>query len=401
MESPTKVCKRRDTSSEVQKCHGDGCTITIEDAASTDTLNTSTVPPSTSSTKITPIPMKKVAALFVLLFANAAVSTSPFPFLPFMVQDLGVSVEETGSYVGIVAGGMYLGNTASNWLWGIIADKYGRRPVMLFSTVMQAIFCAVFAVSTRWSIPLATIARFLGGATNGALPVGKTYVSEITDHTNQGKVMSVITISWGAGMVIGPALGGFLSDPARKYDFLDPYPSLKSVLLEYKYALPMLAVGGVCLLSAFLGYVYLIETLPSRQTDKLSADTKTNTPTHAKTMDVNTDDNEFALSSSWSQYLPPLLRHRTRFTAIALYCLLCLQGVGFNELYNVFCATPHALGGLQYTTNDIGFTLIAYGVCQSLVTALIYPALERRYGICALFRCVDFWNVDLRACILT
>jgi len=66
------------------------------------------------------------------------------------------------------------------------------------------------------SISAATAARFLGGAFNGAVPIAKTYVSEITDSTNQGLAMTLITASWGAGMVIGPALGGFLSTPADK-----------------------------------------------------------------------------------------------------------------------------------------------------------------------------------------
>ena len=38
---------------------------------------------------VTPLPLKKVAALFMLLFANACVSTVPFPFLPFAVRDFG------------------------------------------------------------------------------------------------------------------------------------------------------------------------------------------------------------------------------------------------------------------------------------------------------------------------
>lgn len=45
---------------------------------------------------VTPLPKKKIITLFILLFANAAVSTSPFPFLPFMVQDLGVAPQNAG-----------------------------------------------------------------------------------------------------------------------------------------------------------------------------------------------------------------------------------------------------------------------------------------------------------------
>eukprot|EP00041_Stephanoeca_diplocostata_P024977 m.643876 g.643876 ORF g.643876 m.643876 type:complete len:286 (-) comp22643_c2_seq2:190-1047(-) len=209
--------------------------------------------------QITPLPKKKIITLFILLFANAAVSTSPFPFLPFMVQDLGVAPQNAGTYVGIIAGGRFLGNMAFNWLWGILADKYGRRPTILASVFMQVVCTFIFAVSTRWSIALATFARFLGGATNGAVPIAKTYVSEVTDHTNQGQAMTLVTASWGVGLVIGPALGGYLSDPAAKYAAFEGITFFE----EYKYALPMFVVAFMCIVASVMGFLYLEESLPA------------------------------------------------------------------------------------------------------------------------------------------
>lgn len=124
----------------------------------------------------TPLPTRQMVALFVLLFADAAVSTAPFPFLPFMARDLGATVEETGRYVGVVAGGRFAGNFLGSFAWGMAADRWGRRPCILVSLVFQCASTLLFAASTSHSIWLAAAARTLGGALNGAVPVSKTYV---------------------------------------------------------------------------------------------------------------------------------------------------------------------------------------------------------------------------------
>ena len=57
---------------------------------------------------------------------KACIVTAPFPFLPFMVQDLGYSVVDTGYYVGVVAAGRFFGNFLTSWLWGLLADRLGQ-----------------------------------------------------------------------------------------------------------------------------------------------------------------------------------------------------------------------------------------------------------------------------------
>jgi hypothetical protein len=67
----------------------------------------------------------------------------------------------------------------------VAADRFGRRPTIVLSLAAQCVCTLAFAYATSVSIPAATAARFLGGALNGAVPIAKTYVSEITDSTNQ------------------------------------------------------------------------------------------------------------------------------------------------------------------------------------------------------------------------
>ena len=45
------------------------------------------------------LPVKPIATLFVMMFANAIVTTTPFPFLPFMVREFGFEPEDVGTQV--------------------------------------------------------------------------------------------------------------------------------------------------------------------------------------------------------------------------------------------------------------------------------------------------------------
>ncbi len=64
---------------------------------------------------------------------------------------------------------------------------------------------------------MAIITRMLNGLANGNLGVARSYLREITDETNQGKCAGILSLAYGAGVIIGPTLGGLLSQPTLKY----------------------------------------------------------------------------------------------------------------------------------------------------------------------------------------
>mmetsp|Transcript_14742 Transcript_14742/g.43609 ORF Transcript_14742/g.43609 Transcript_14742/m.43609 type:complete len:427 (-) Transcript_14742:1235-2515(-) len=288
-----------------------------------------------------------------------------------MAADLGVSLEQTGAAVGLVAGGRFAGNLAFSWLWGLAADRWGRRPCILISVVFQCVCTVFFAYSTAVSISLAVTARTLGGALNGAVPIAKTYISEITDSTNQGLAMTLITASWGAGLVIGPALGGYLSNAATKYSSLDV-----SVVRAYPYALPMVVVAVICAVAAILGWLFLTETLDRSQLRRRESKEEKAEASAGATGD----------GPRWKAWLPRLLRDSNRFTIVLLYAVMSVQAIGFDEMYNVWLAVPREAGGMGFSTDDIGSTLVVYGIVQAVLIAPIFQVLERRLGMVELFQ---------------
>ena len=95
--------------------------------------------------------------------SNALVSTSPFPYLPFLVRDLGASEAEVAVHVGFIASARCAGNLLSSYAWGVAADRYGRRPVILLCTALQAPCCLWFAWASSHSLASAALARMAAG----------------------------------------------------------------------------------------------------------------------------------------------------------------------------------------------------------------------------------------------
>ena len=59
--------------------------------------------------------------------------------------------------------------------------------------------------------------------------------------------------------------------------------------------------------------------------------------------------------------------------------------IGFDEIYSVWCATPHGLGGLSWSSSQIGTCLMVFGGCTAFGMFVVYPRLERAQGPRQLF----------------
>ena len=92
------------------------------------------------------------------------------------------------------------------------------------------------------------------GLFNGVIGVTKTYLGLITDETNEAQAFGFLALCWGAGGILGPAIGGLLAQPAAKYPAFFP---AQSVWDEYPFLLPCLVTSmipgcGVVLAAVFM-----------------------------------------------------------------------------------------------------------------------------------------------------
>jgi MFS family permease len=97
------------------------------------------------------------------------------------------------------------------------------------------------------------------GALNGNVGVIKSSLGELSDHTNEARVFSLLPPSWTIGAALGPILGGFLADPATQYP---KYFGNSAFFLKYRYALPCFVSSIFPLIGIVVVALFLKEVSP-------------------------------------------------------------------------------------------------------------------------------------------
>jgi len=91
---------------------------------------------------------------------------------------------------------------------GRLSDRYGRRPLLIFSQAGTALSFLILGLSRDFRVML--LARMLDGASGGNILVAQAYVADVTAPEDRSRGMGLIGMAFGLGFVLGPALGGVL-----------------------------------------------------------------------------------------------------------------------------------------------------------------------------------------------
>jgi MFS family permease len=183
------------------------------------------------------------------------VVTILFPFMAFMVEDMGYTGHRLGYYVGGLAASFCAAQFCSSVFWGMISDRYGRKMALITGTLGAAFGMLVFGSAKTFAQAVA--GRVLGGFLSGNIGVMKSFLSEITDDTNRGRGFSLISNFFSVGCLIAPLTGGFLSNPADKYP---AYFSTSGLFGRYPYFLPCLLCACLNLMSSLSCFITMTET---------------------------------------------------------------------------------------------------------------------------------------------
>lgn len=226
-----------------------------------------------SSTAASKLPVAAVAVLCAINFAEAIQGNLLWPFLPFAVIRWGAPAESAGVAVGLVASSFYLGQALSAWFWGRVADRVGRRPVLLIGVAASGVLMASFGFAT--TVPVACAVRFLGGLATGNVPTSKVYMGEVAPPAKLARAFSYLALTWGLGTAIAPAVGGWLADPVVQ--FPGAFTGV-TLLVDYPYLLPSLVGSAWALVTAAVGYLLLPETPVFLRRRALAAESAAPTP---------------------------------------------------------------------------------------------------------------------------
>jgi len=214
------------------------------------------------------IPVWAVFVLMTLNFNEAVQGQVIFPFIPFAVQHWGVRADEVGFYVGVLIASFFLAQLLSVVAWGVLSDRFGRRPVLLVGLLGTALTMLLFGFARSYWVAL--LARFLTGTLNGNVAVAKVYMGEITNSKTQARGFSLLSFTWGMGVICAPAVGGFLADPVSNFG-PDALLSRPQLVRDYPYILPSLVSVAVSALGLLFGFFFLPETAAWEKIDAARA----------------------------------------------------------------------------------------------------------------------------------
>lgn len=167
-----------------------------------------------SPTTSTPLPRMQLVAIAFCLLTESIAATMLIPFVGLFVafmQDW--PAEKAGYASGFLIGLFMLGQVISCKAWSTLSDHYGRKIGIVLGIAGSTFATLFFGLSSNiWTC---SFWRFVHGLFNGSSLISKTVISDITDRTNEAKGFMIISLMWGIGLLFGPAIGGFLYDPAN------------------------------------------------------------------------------------------------------------------------------------------------------------------------------------------
>jgi multidrug resistance protein len=148
--------------------------------------------------------------VLVVIFATILIDFVGFsvliPILPLYAERLGASPVQVALLLALYAFAQLLFSP----MWGWVSDRIGRRPVILVSLAGTVLSFLVLAFAR--SIPALYAARILSGFFAATIGTAQAVVTDVTRPQDRARGMAVIGAAFGAGMIVGPMLGGLLSE---------------------------------------------------------------------------------------------------------------------------------------------------------------------------------------------
>ncbi|KAJ3863277.1 hypothetical protein EV359DRAFT_43448 [Lentinula novae-zelandiae] len=212
-----------------------------------------TVLPSSTQSLNTTLPVLPMSVLSIAMLGEFLSSNVSVPFLLFMVKGFGFSDEaEAAFWTGVLVSMFFLSQFLTSLLWATLAERCGRRFVLVVTLFGSAVSVTAFGLSK--SIGQAICIRLVQGVFAGAVGVARGSVVFITDSSNEGRAYAILGFFWGFGGLLGPIIGGSFERPAERWQVFQHW----KILDDFPYLLPSLIAGLILFagsfLACFLGY---------------------------------------------------------------------------------------------------------------------------------------------------
>lgn len=178
-------------------------------------------------------------ALWIGNFATGAGSSMSLPFLPLFITTMGnFPKAELTFYSGLAFSITFLSQAIVSPLWGKLADRTGRKPMLMRAGIGMAITATLTGFSPNvWT--LITL-RLIQGAFSGYINNAYALIASEVPQQSSGQAMGLLTTGSVGGQLVGPIIGGFIAG-------------------IFGYRIPFFIFGGLMLMAAVVTYFGVVE----------------------------------------------------------------------------------------------------------------------------------------------
>src|SRR3954449_6649132 len=152
-----------------------------------------------------PIVTRPLLIIFLTIFVNLVGFGIIVPLLPFYAETFGASPVVIGLLFAVFSLCQLIAAPAL----GDLSDRYGRRPVLVFSLAGTVVSFVMLALAH--SIAMLFVARIVDGLSGGNISTARAYVADVTEPKDRARAYGLIGAAFGLGFIVGPALSGILS----------------------------------------------------------------------------------------------------------------------------------------------------------------------------------------------
>jgi DHA1 family tetracycline resistance protein-like MFS transporter len=182
-----------------------------------------------------------IGFIFITLLIDVTGLGLIIPVVPKLIEDLlhTSNISKVALFGGLLTFSYAIMQFLFAPVLGNLSDKYGRRPILLFSLLgfgLDYILLA-FAPSIGWLF----VGRIIAGITGASMTTASAYIADISTPETRAQNFGMIGAAFGLGFIVGPMIGGLLGEMGPR--------------------IPFLVAAGLALLNAAYGYFVLPESL--------------------------------------------------------------------------------------------------------------------------------------------
>jgi DHA1 family tetracycline resistance protein-like MFS transporter len=270
---------------------------------------------------------RPLVIILLTIFVNLVGFGIIVPLLPYYAETFGASPLVIGLLFAVFSLCQLLAAPAL----GDLSDRYGRRPILIFSLAGTVISFVMLAVAH--SVTMLFAARIVDGLSGGNISTARAYVADITEPKDRARAYGLIGAAFGLGFILGPALSGLLS--------------------HISYTAPIWAAAGVTLVATTMAVVWLPETVHR---------------THAGA------GNPF-------RYLPSLWHRPEIRRVLTIDFLYWCSFAIFQTTFALFAARR-----FSFDVARTGYFFAGFGVLGAIIQGGLIRPLVKRAGDVATFR---------------